>query len=973
MPEMNGAAPPPATDWYAQNPLTTADRRLAARPSAWVRSFGCEDVRPLIVCRGPIRKEAIDVFRQMGIERFGILVSEKDSIVYTYALAPELRGLGAGQAHPVKDYTGATKEERVQRVAEIVALCEEQGYSHVFAGYGFMAEDADFVAALEAAGIVFIGPRSSVQLAAGHKDEAKATALREEVSVTPGINDATARTLIRKAGGDREGLLRLAREHGLELGGAARRGEGGALEALADAILDASYAKGVDLFSIDELTAELERCVAELSLAHPGHRVRLKAIGGGGGKGQRILDGVGADSADPAADAAAAAARAPKAAREILGEVKAGGVGDNKNILVELNIEETRHNEIQLLGNGDWCVALGGRDCSLQMHEQKLLEVSITQEELARAAAAARAAGRKPAARALETDLDTLQRMEAEAERFGRAVGLDSVSTFECIVEGARHYFMEVNTRIQVEHRVTELCYALRFDNPEDPGDHFVVTSLVEAMVLLARHGARLPRPTRVVREGAAVESRLNATDRSLAPHAGGSIIGWSAAIPWEVRDDQGICVKNPDTDQFVRYRIAGAYDSNIALLVTCGEDREASYRRLREILRRTRLRGSELRTNLEFHFGLCAWFLARDVYARPTTRFVVPYLTLVGELAAEAANLDLGALWAGLGRLHEGRAKAAGPAAVAAARQAFQLKETLVTRPLLALFEEPHHVSAWLSENRGRYEVARGAVRFVVNPLEVLADLYALLHMESHPTAPAAHVIWDHDQALLDTGLGFYERLRERLGAPDMAWGELTARLSDPTPPSGLDAALWARVRGAHDGFQCGLELLKVIPLVGERAGFFDLRLNDDLSVQIPARLTEPGHQAAMRRVLAPPPEESPDLVVAVSGGMFYGQEGPDKPPFVQVGAHFKVGQPLYMIEVMKMFNTVYAKFDGTVEEVLVSGGEGVIVRRGEPLFRVRPDEAVAVADPAARAARVREVTAATLEAIATEVGAGS
>ena len=68
--------------------------------------------------------------------------------------------------------------------------------------------------------------------------------------------------------------------------------------------------------------------------------------------------------------------------REVLNEVKANGVGDNKNVLIELNIEQTRHNEIQLLGNGEWCISLGGRDCSLQMHEQKLLEISVTQEGL---------------------------------------------------------------------------------------------------------------------------------------------------------------------------------------------------------------------------------------------------------------------------------------------------------------------------------------------------------------------------------------------------------------------------------------------------------------------------------------------------------------------------------------------------------------------------------------------------------------
>jgi acetyl/propionyl-CoA carboxylase alpha subunit len=111
--------------------------------------------------------------------------------------------------------------------------------------------------------------------------------------------------------------------------------------------------------------------------------VRLKAISGGGGKGQRIL-GIGE------------AARAAEMVREILNEVKTTGVGDNKNVLVELNIETTRHQEIQVIGNGDWCITLGGRDCSLQMHEQKLLEVSVTGESLHKALTEARRRGARP-------------------------------------------------------------------------------------------------------------------------------------------------------------------------------------------------------------------------------------------------------------------------------------------------------------------------------------------------------------------------------------------------------------------------------------------------------------------------------------------------------------------------------------------------------------------------------------------------
>ena len=104
----------PTVDWYAKNPLTHRDRRLGRSDSEWVRSFSCEDLKPLIVCRGPIRKEAMDVFEEMGISHYGILLSEKDSIVYPNALAPELRQITDNRrVHRVPDYSGASKEERV--------------------------------------------------------------------------------------------------------------------------------------------------------------------------------------------------------------------------------------------------------------------------------------------------------------------------------------------------------------------------------------------------------------------------------------------------------------------------------------------------------------------------------------------------------------------------------------------------------------------------------------------------------------------------------------------------------------------------------------------------------------------------------------------------------------------------------------------------------------------------------------------
>ena len=150
-----------SNEHYLNNPLVHRDRRLGRRHTHWVNQFDCSHMRPLIICRGPIRKEAIDVFREMGISHIGILLSEKDSIVYQNALAPELRVMhDPERVHRVPDYTGGNKEERDQRIQQIIRIAHDNDYNSVFAGYGFMAEDETMVAALEKAGLNFIGPCS---------------------------------------------------------------------------------------------------------------------------------------------------------------------------------------------------------------------------------------------------------------------------------------------------------------------------------------------------------------------------------------------------------------------------------------------------------------------------------------------------------------------------------------------------------------------------------------------------------------------------------------------------------------------------------------------------------------------------------------------------------------------------------------------------------------------------------------------
>ncbi len=963
------AAPRENNDLYKFNPLIHRDRRLGRSTSAWVRTFACEDLKPLIVCRGPIRREAMDVYDEMGITHYGILLSEKDSIVYPNALAPELRQLtDNSRVHRVPDYSGASKEERLERIGQIIQIAKDNGYDSIFAGYGFMAEDEEFVASIERAGLVFIGPCSMTQGRAGKKDEAKRTALTVNVSVTPGVDNVTARTLLKK-NPTRPKLLALAEAEGLSLDAKFSKNPDLSLEELADQILYASYEKGIDLFSIEELCAQVQVEVADLFRKHPRSRFRLKAIGGGGGKGQRLLGGSLLLAKNPTEKMIeTAAAEAPAMVREVLQEVKANGIGDNKNVLIELNIEQTRHNEIQLLGNSKWCIALGGRDCSLQMHEQKLLEVSVTQEGLTAAIEQARTAGNAKEVEALESDLLVLKRMEEEAERFGLAVGLDSASTFECIVDRGRHYFMEVNTRIQVEHRVTELCYSLKFSNPENPADYFVVESLVEAMALLARHKEHLPRPERVQRFNAAVEARLNATDASLSPHAGGMIRFWSKPIEGEIRDDQGISMVNPDTGMFMRYKVAGAYDSNIALLLTKGTDRSESYHQMANVLRSTTLTGTDLGTNLEFHYGLVNWFIGENVMAKPTTRFVVPYLTMVGLLKEESNKIDPIYAFLQMKKHYAKRMAEQFPDEPEVGKRMSALldrKGTLVTRPIERLLEDPHMLSGWLSLNRLNFRITDGKVVWLRNPLVILNETYHYLNMSYRPEAPAAEVIWDHDNELLQKALRFYGPLREKFSLGKDDYFQLNEILQDEEPQGGYDAEQWEQIRSAHFGFEAGLELLGMVFLIAENTRYWDFRVEEDLEVTIPNFLNDPDLQARVKKILVPPPSTKADEIVAVCGGMYYSQEAPGLPPFVAEGMHFEKDQPLYIIEVMKMFNTIRAPFSGTIDRILIEGGNGAIIQKGQPLFKITPDEKFVEVDPALIEKIRRERTGEYLKAV--------
>jgi acetyl/propionyl-CoA carboxylase alpha subunit len=950
-----------SNDYYLNNPLIHRDRRLTNATNEWAQSFDCTEMRPLIICRGPIRKEAMDVFEEMGIAHYGILLSEKDSIVYQSALAPELRQLtDPNRVHRVPDYTGADKEERNVRIQQIISIAKENGYNSIFTGYGFMAEDETMVAAMEEAGLNFIGPCSKTVHDAGLKDEAKRTALKVGVSVTPGIDNATSLIIVKKYT-DEKSLLALVDNKGLALDKEAFDNAETLIEK-AGVVLNAGYKKGIDLYTIEELQETIREQVIVMSRDYPENRIRLKCIGGGGGKGQRILPNPNTLKGDVETQISQVAEQSPSLVLEILNEVKATGLGDNKNILIELNIETTRHQEIQVIGNGVWSLALGGRDCSLQMHEQKLLEVSVTTEELETALTEAVKAGRDVEASVLKQDLKTLHAMEQESETFGEAVGLDSVSTFECIVDRDKHFFMEMNTRIQVEHRVTELCYALKFINPDNDKELFIVESLVEAMVLLAAHGTRLPKPERIKRNNAAVEARLNATNAALAPHAGGVIEHWSDAREGEIRDDQGISLHNPDTDVFMKYHLAGAYDSNIALLLTVGKNRLDSYQNLAEVLRKTELTGKDLATNLEFHYGLVNWFLGNNINARPTTRFIVPYLTAVGLLKQKANNLDLNFAYQQVCK--KALATVKNEEGRSALLEVLARKQLLITRPLELLMSEPHILAGWLSLNQKHFQLnAQNEITWLENPVKVLFEAYHFLNMNFNTSKPAASMIWDHDHEVLTHALDFYTELENVLGTSN--YNEQCKILAKKkSPVDSVDNAQWIDIQSAHLGYQAGNEILSLLPFIGINTQFFDLKVNEDLSVHIPESLFDEDLQVKMAKVLVPPLVAKSDEILAPTGGMFYSCEAPGMPPLVELGSHFEAGQPLYIIEVMKMFNKVNAPFSGTVDKILVED-DGSIISKGQVLFKITPDEKAVIELPEMVKARIETQTCEFLDSI--------
>ncbi len=425
--------------------------------------------RVLIANRGEIACRIARTLRAMGVRSVAVC-SEADRGALHTRVADEVRLIGP--AEPRASYLNG---------AALIAAAKASRAEAIHPGYGFLAENAAFAAAVEAAGLVFIGPTPEQVRTMGDKRAARAIAIEAGVPVVPG-------------------------------------------------------AEGRDPAA---LAPEAQRL---------GFPVMVKAALGGGGKGMRIVEGPG--------DLGEALESATRLAQSAFGD---GAV------YLEKRLEGARHVEVQVAGDGQGdAVHLFERDCSLQRRHQKVIEES-------------------PA----PVDEPLRARLADAAVALARAVRYRGLGTVEFLVarDGA-FYFLEMNTRLQVEHPVTEGITGL---------------DLVQAQLAIAVKG-RLPfTQSAIARRGHAIEARVYAEDaaRNFLPQAGRVVrLRW----PDGVRVDAGI--ESGDT-------VPVHYDPILAKVIAVGATRAEALERLTAALDASVVHG--VVTNLPFLRAL--------VRARPVMR----------------------------------------------------------------------------------------------------------------------------------------------------------------------------------------------------------------------------------------------------------------------------------------------------------------------------------------------------------------
>ncbi|MFY9655849.1 MAG: biotin carboxylase N-terminal domain-containing protein [Methylocystis sp.] len=314
-----------------------------------------------------------------------------------------------------------------------------------------------------------------------------------------------------------------------------------------------------------------------------GFPLLVKASSGGGGRGMRLVE-----SAEQLGEAFAAAMREALSA-----------FGEGK-LLLERRLVRARHVEVQIFADAQGgCLAFPERDCSLQRRRQKILEETP-------------APGLAPELR---------KALREAALTAARCVGYQGAGTVEFLVEGDRFYFLEMNTRLQVEHPITEMVAG---------------QDLVEWQLRIAA-GESLPISQEEIHpKGCAIETRICAEnpEQDFRPSTGSIDRFRPPSLEEHVRVDAG--VRSGD-------RVTPYYDSLLAKLIVWGEDRAGALRRLRRALGQVEIVG--VGTNLDFLRALCdeAWF-EDGAYDTTSVEANAPRLILAPPLTQEEERFVLAA-----------------------------------------------------------------------------------------------------------------------------------------------------------------------------------------------------------------------------------------------------------------------------------------------------------------------------------------
>jgi acetyl-CoA carboxylase biotin carboxylase subunit len=261
-----------------------------------------------------------------------------------------------------------------------------------------------------------------------------------------------------------------------------------------------------------------------------GFPVMIKAAGGGGGRGMHL-----ARDENDVVQYFASAQREARAAFA------------NEELYLEKYLEACRHVEIQVLGGDGWAVHLGDRDCSIQRRHQKIIEEA-------------------PSA---NLSADTRGQIGADAVRGALGVNFTSAGTLEFLVDDeGRYYFLEMNTRIQVEHGITELVTGI---------------DIVKSQILIACDELEPMTQSDIHIQGHAIECRINAESGPDFRPATGQVSQLRLAGGPGVRVDSHL---------FVGYQLPAHYDSLIAKVMTWGRDRREAIQRMRRALSETLIEG---------------------------------------------------------------------------------------------------------------------------------------------------------------------------------------------------------------------------------------------------------------------------------------------------------------------------------------------------------------------------------------------